>query len=46
VRACPTNVFDSVPDGAARIARQPDCQTRFMCELYWPEDALLVAPQV
>jgi NAD-dependent dihydropyrimidine dehydrogenase PreA subunit len=45
VRACPTNVFDAVEDGVPRIARQDDCQTCFMCELYCPEDALFVAPQ-
>jgi len=44
VRACPTNVFDAVPDQAPKIARQHDCQTCFMCELYCPEDALFVAP--
>ncbi|RZF27347.1 ferredoxin family protein [Paraburkholderia sp. UYCP14C] len=46
VRACPTNVFDTVPDRPPRIARLSDCQTCFMCELYCPEDALFVAPQV
>jgi formate hydrogenlyase subunit 6/NADH:ubiquinone oxidoreductase subunit I len=35
-----------VPDSAPQIARQHDCQTCFMCELYCPEDALFVAPQV
>lgn len=45
VRACPTNVFDAVPDGVPKIARQEDCQTCFMCELYCPEDALFVAPE-
>ena len=44
VAACPTNVFDAVPGQAPRIARQADCQTCFMCELYCPEDALYVAP--
>lgn len=44
VNACPTNVFDAVPDALPRIARQDDCQTCFMCELYCPEDALYVAP--
>ncbi|MFL9882124.1 4Fe-4S binding protein [Paraburkholderia agricolaris] len=46
VGACPTNVFDIVPGSPPRIARQGDCQTCFMCELYCPEDALFVAPQV
>jgi len=47
VRVCPTNVFDAAAstDGAPVIARQDDCQTCFMCELYCPEDALYVAPQ-
>lgn len=44
VNVCPTNVFDSVPNGAPTIARQSDCQTCFMCELYCPVDALYVAP--
>ncbi|MDB5928480.1 MAG: ferredoxin family protein [Polaromonas sp.] len=44
VTACPTNVFDAVPGGPPVIARQGDCQTCFMCELYCPEDALFVAP--
>lgn len=44
VRACPTNVFEAVKGGMPRIARQDDCQTCFMCELYCPEDALFVAP--
>ena len=44
VNACPTNVFEAVPGGPPRIARQDDCQTCFMCELYCPEDALFVAP--
>ena len=43
VTACPTNVFDAVPGGQPVIARQGDCQTCFMCELYCPEDALFVA---
>jgi NAD-dependent dihydropyrimidine dehydrogenase PreA subunit len=45
VKACPTNVFDAVPDAAPVIARQEDCQTCFMCELYCPVDALFVAPE-
>ncbi|MCX4142369.1 MULTISPECIES: 4Fe-4S dicluster domain-containing protein [Paraburkholderia] len=45
VRACPTNVFEAVEGGIPRIARQDDCQTCFMCELYCPADALFVAPQ-
>ncbi|CAB3664733.1 Ferredoxin-type protein NapF [Paraburkholderia sediminicola] len=45
VRACPTNVFEAVEGGIPRIARQSDCQTCFMCELYCPADALFVAPQ-
>jgi NAD-dependent dihydropyrimidine dehydrogenase PreA subunit len=45
VKICPTNVFDTVPDEAPVIARQDDCQTCFMCELYCPADALFVAPE-
>lgn len=44
VHVCPTNVFELVKDAPPRIARQADCQTCFMCELYCPEDALYVAP--
>ena len=44
VHACPTNVFEIVAGKPPRIARQDDCQTCFMCELYCPEDALYVAP--
>ena len=44
VNVCPTNVFDPVPGGIPAIARQDDCQTCFMCEVYCPEDALYVAP--
>src|SRR5471032_1502861 len=44
VRACPTNVFEAREDDIPVIARQEDCQTCFMCELYCPVDALYVAP--
>lgn len=44
VHVCPTNVFELVMDSPPRIARQADCQTCFMCELYCPDDALYVAP--
>lgn len=46
VSACPTNVFDAVPNAPPKITRQSDCQTCFMCELYCPVDALYVAPEV
>lgn len=46
VEVCPTRVFDKAArDGLPAIARQSDCQTCFMCELYCPEDALYVSPQ-
>jgi NAD-dependent dihydropyrimidine dehydrogenase PreA subunit len=45
VKVCPTGVFDAVEDEAPVIARQQDCQTCFMCELYCPTDALFVAPE-
>lgn len=44
VKACPANVFDPVPGGIPVIARQDDCQTCFLCEIYCPVDALYVAP--
>ncbi|AIQ65613.1 NADH dehydrogenase subunit I [compost metagenome] len=44
VSVCPTNVFDKGEAGVPVIARQSDCQTCFMCELYCPVDALYVAP--
>jgi NAD-dependent dihydropyrimidine dehydrogenase PreA subunit len=43
VTVCPTNVFDSTAS-IPLIARQNDCQTCYLCELYCPEDALFVAP--
>jgi NAD-dependent dihydropyrimidine dehydrogenase PreA subunit len=45
VQICPTNVFDPVEGGPPSIARQADCQTCFLCELYCPADAIFVAPQ-
>jgi NAD-dependent dihydropyrimidine dehydrogenase PreA subunit len=44
VEACPDNVFDAVAGGIPVIARQSDCQTCFLCELYCPTDALYVSP--
>jgi NAD-dependent dihydropyrimidine dehydrogenase PreA subunit len=44
VEVCPTNVFDEDESGLPVIARQSDCQTCFMCELYCPPDALFVHP--
>ncbi|GFN30147.1 4Fe-4S binding protein [Paenibacillus xylaniclasticus] len=44
VSVCPTRVFDESPSGMPVIARQDDCQTCFMCELYCPVDALYVSP--
>jgi ferredoxin len=38
------DVFDRGTDGLPVVARQSDCQTCFMCELYCPTDALFVAP--
>ena len=43
VSVCPTNVFEFV-QGRPVIARQADCQTCFLCELYCTSDALYVAP--
>ena len=44
VRVCPANVFNSGPEAPPVIARQNDCQTCFLCEIYCPTDALYVAP--
>ena len=44
VKVCPANVFDPVRHGPPLIARQSDCQTCFLCEIYCPADALYVAP--
>ncbi|MGO4108463.1 4Fe-4S binding protein [Paenibacillus sp. YAF4_2] len=44
VKVCPTNVFDKGEDGVPVIARQSDCQTCFICEVYCPADALYVSP--
>lgn len=44
VQVCPANVFEMRPGEAPTIARQSDCQTCFMCELYCTADALYVAP--
>ena len=44
VTVCPTNVFERISEDIPVIARQGDCQTCFMCELYCPEDALFVSP--
>ncbi len=44
VKACPANVFDIVAGWRPVIARQDDCQTCFLCEIYCPVDALFVSP--
>ena len=44
VKVCPANVFDAMPHAPPVIARQSDCQTCFLCEIYCPTDALYVAP--
>ena len=44
VVACPSHVFDLTPDGSPVIARQDQCQTCFLCELYCEADALYVGP--
>ncbi|RUV35561.1 MULTISPECIES: ferredoxin family protein [unclassified Mesorhizobium] len=43
VKVCPANVFDATDNGVPVIARQEDCQTCFLCEIYCPTDALYVA---
>lgn len=44
VEVCPSNVFEPMEAGPPVIARQDDCQTCFMCELYCTADALYVGP--
>jgi NAD-dependent dihydropyrimidine dehydrogenase PreA subunit len=44
VKICPADVFDDGPGDVPVIARQDDCQTCFLCELYCPVDALFVDP--
>lgn len=44
VEVCPTNVLEAAASGPPRIARQADCQTCFMCELYCRADAIYVDP--
>lgn len=44
IKVCPTNVFDGEVGEIPVIARQSDCQTCSMCEVYCPADALFVAP--
>jgi len=44
VKVCPTDVFDGLVGEVPVIARQDDCQTCSMCEVYCPADALFVAP--
>ena len=43
-RICPAFVFDRDAEGLPIIARQVDCQTCFLCEIYCPTDALYVSP--
>jgi NAD-dependent dihydropyrimidine dehydrogenase PreA subunit len=45
IRACPTDVFDAGAAGVPVVARQEECQTCYLCEVYCPVDALFVAPQ-
>ncbi|MEI9891684.1 MAG: ferredoxin family protein [Caulobacteraceae bacterium] len=46
VSACPTHVLDPAEQGGAPvIARQDQCQTCFLCELYCPQDAIYVGPR-
>ena len=43
VRTCPNEVFEST-GGVPAVARQEDCHTCFLCELYCHEEALYVSP--
>ena len=44
VEVCPTNVLEARAQATPAIARQSDCQTCFMCELYCRADAIYVGP--
>ncbi|WP_213878605.1 ferredoxin family protein [Pseudomonas sp. dw_358] len=44
VDVCPSNVFDFDTQGRPQIARQADCQSCYLCELYCSADALYVGP--
>lgn len=46
VDACPDDVFDPSADGPPVVARQEDCQTCYLCELFCAVDALYVSPRV
>lgn len=43
VKVCPLNVFEQRENEPPVIARQDECQTCYMCELYCPAQALYVA---
>ena len=43
VKVCPLNVFEKRENQPPMIARQSDCQTCYMCELYCPAQALYVS---
>lgn len=42
VEVCPADVFDAVADRPPVLARQTDCQSCYMCELYCRADAIYV----
>lgn len=44
VSVCPMNVLEPASEAPPAIARQLDCQTCYMCELYCPTDAIYVDP--
>jgi NAD-dependent dihydropyrimidine dehydrogenase PreA subunit len=44
VEVCPSNVLERRESAPPLIARQEDCQTCFMCELYCTADAIYVGP--
>jgi len=41
---CPRDVFEAGAGDRPVIARQADCQTCYLCELYCPVDAIYVGP--
>ncbi|ENO84677.1 4Fe-4S dicluster domain-containing protein [Thauera linaloolentis] len=44
VQVCPNEVFDALPGDLPAIARQAECHTCFLCEVYCPTAALYVSP--
>lgn len=44
VEVCPNEVFEGGAGELPAVARQHDCHTCFLCEVYCPTEALYVSP--